>query len=127
MRLAKVLLLAALMTGGAAASNVMHFTVDGKNPDGTAYKGTVSVTELPASGVGQGDRFTVIWDTGDGKVTGIGAVASGDRKTLAVAIVYDGAPGIVLMVEEGGSASGVWAMQGGPGMGTETWTALPPR
>lgn len=117
-------LAAFLVSSAAADADVMVFRVEGKDPGGNAYTGKVTVTEMPKAGVGEGDSFKVVWETGGTPLTGIGVVENANRKLLSIGYVYEGQPGVAVMVEGDGSAAGVWTVIGLNGLGTETWTPM---
>ncbi len=125
MRIGMIVTLAALWAGPALASGTTTFTIEGANPDGSAYGGTVTVTESPAAGVGKGERFIVVWNTGGDPVAGIGVVPEGDGKVLSIAYSVGGHPGIAVMTRGDGKVSGVWTIDDAAGLGTEIWTPVP--
>jgi hypothetical protein len=116
--------LAAILCATAFADDVMNFSLTGVGPDGGTYEGTVVVEELPKEGVGKGDRFQVTWNTGGAPVVGVGVVDGANRNVLAIGYTYNGAAGaaVMLVSNDGKSATGLWAVEGTRGTGTETWT-----
>jgi hypothetical protein len=112
----------AVLLSGTALAETMTYTVAGTDARGGTYGGTVTLEELPKEGVGEGDRFRVTWNTGGAPVVGVGVVDGSNRHALAVAYVFDGQPGVSIMIENAGTLSGLWAVEGSVGTGTEVWT-----
>ncbi len=86
----------------------------GKNPDGSAYTGTVTIKVISDT------TYTIEWKIGSSVLKGFG-MRQGD--TLAATYMLDGQPGLVMYkVQEGGTLSGTWAIKGESGSGSETLT-----
>lgn len=126
MKILLAALIAALLASTALAEANLTFSVAGVDPTGGTYTGTVIVEELPKEGVGSGDSFKVTWNTGGDPVVGVGVVDGRNRNVLAIGYVFNGAPGsaVMLVDDSGASASGLWAVAGATGTGTEVWTAV---
>lgn len=88
------------------------YTVEGQNPDGSTYAGTLALQPAP------GASWLVVWRVGGAQLAGLGLVQAG---VLAVSFVIEGRPGIVVYeVEPNGRLRGVWTTGGG--LGTEMLT-----
>ena len=86
----------------------------GKNPDGSAYTGTVTLKVISDT------TYTIEWKIGDSVLKGFG-MRQGD--TLAATYMLDGQPGLVMYkVQQGGTLSGTWAIKGESGSGSEVLT-----
>ena len=96
----------ATRTGGSGPVDGEYATV-GKNPDGSEYKGTLTVTKAGAG-------FNFVWSNGN---TGFG-VRRGDALTVGFGgtqcsfVAYD--------VKPDGTLEGVWGGAGATQTGTET-------
>jgi len=124
MQFVKSLLAAALLSSTAMADDINKFSVAGQSPGGEPYTATVTREERPKQDVGQGDQFKVTWDFNGSTLEGVGIVSGDNRKVLAIGYILDGQPGVAVMVEADGTATGVWASKTSGGMGTETWTPI---
>ncbi len=122
MRILATAILSLALGGLASASDTDTFAVQGTDPDGSAYTGTVTLTELHLDRQIAGDVFDVVWDVGGQKIVGVGIVDGANRNVLAVAYDFQGAPGVAIMTQDGETAKGVWYVKGAPGAGTEIWT-----
>jgi hypothetical protein len=94
-----------------AADPTGSYEVQGTNPDGSTYSGTVTVTQT-------GKTYKVVWQVGGDTFTGTGI---GDKDFLAISYVYDKDTGLVLLGSDGGNWNGVWAYAGGTKMAKESW------
>lgn len=118
-RIAPILLAiaAVLAVSPAALADLAgQYVIEGKNPQGQAYKGKVAVK--PARGV-----YHVVWKIGNSRHVGTGIL-----KADLFSVVYkspgkDQRPGLVVYeVQDDGSLVGVWVGLGQRQMGRETWT-----
>lgn len=122
MKILSAFALAAILGAGvAAAAGAETFDVSGAGPDGKAYTGTVTLTEIAAPKMA-GQAFSVEWTFGTDKVTGLGIVSKDDAKMLSIGYGTPGHLTVVLMKEDAGKATGTWWSDGLPGTGVETWT-----
>ena len=104
---------AVVLAGTAAlADPVGRYDVQGTNPSGTTYSGTVTVQKT-------GDTFKVVWNIGGTQYTG---TAIGNDDFLAVSYVSGGSTGLALFGEEGDEWKGIWTYAGGTKVGAEVWT-----
>jgi hypothetical protein len=94
-----------------AADPTGSYEVQGTNPDGSTYSGTVTVTQT-------GQTYKVVWQVGGDTFTGTGI---GNKDFLAISYVYDKDTGLVLLGADGGNWNGVWAYADGTKMAKETW------
>jgi hypothetical protein len=99
-----------------AADPVGTFNVEGKNPDGSGYQGTVTVTST-------GQTYQVVWEIAGTSYTG---VAVADKDSLAVSYQSGDSTGVALYKEDGDNWQGVWTFSGGTSMGTEVWKRQAP-
>ncbi len=89
------------------------YGLNGKDPDGSAYTGTVEVLK---SGAGYQVKWTI-----DGSSNFGAALAEGDA--LWVGYVDDGKSGVTKMTKDAsGNLKGPWYRRGGTATGEETWT-----
>jgi hypothetical protein len=104
---------AVVLTGTAAlADPVGKYDVEGKNPSGSTYSGTVSVEKT-------GETFKVTWNVGGTKYIGTGI---GNDEFIAVSYTSGGESGLALFGEQGDEWKGVWTYAGGTKIGAEVWT-----
>lgn len=86
----------------------------GKNPDGSAYTATVTVKIISDT------TFSIEWKM-DGSVTKGFGMRMND--TLSATYMLEGQPGLIIYkVNDDGTMSGIWAIKGQPGNGSETLT-----
>lgn len=92
------------------------YAMTGTNPgDNSAYEGVIEVRRT-------GETYAVTWRFGADETKGIGTLARGSDKTLAVSYDAGQSHGIALFELQGdGSWSGVWSSMGGETLGTEIW------
>lgn len=92
------------------------YAMTGTNPgDNSAYEGVIEVRKT-------GETYAVTWRFGADETKGIGTLARGSDKTLAVSYDAGQSHGIALFELQGdGSWSGVWSSMGGETLGTEIW------
>lgn len=92
------------------------YMCEGKNPDGSAYKGIVEIVKFH-------DSFLVRWTLPDDiSVIGVGIQSNG---VLAVSY-FGGAPGVIVYrIDDGNRMSGEWTMGGtNGGVFSETLTRI---
>ena len=106
-----VAVLGCFATAAFAADPVGSYSVEGKNPSGTSYDGTVTVTST-------GQTYKVVWDIGGTTYTG---TAIGNKDFIGVSYQSGDNTGLALFGEDGGNWQGVWTYAGGTSMGTEVW------
>jgi hypothetical protein len=117
MRLVLVLsLLTAIASASAYAGNQTRYGVEGDNPGGGGYRGTLTITTT-------GDIHRLVWETGSTS-TGLG-VRLGDA--LAVAVGGDECAVVAYRVNAEGGLEGVWATPKAPAVGKQlgSETAVP--
>jgi hypothetical protein len=111
-----VLTAVCVMNSNAAPPDVPElvgtYRCDGKNPDGSAYRGVVEIAKVR-------DTFRVKWTLDDSAVMGVGIYSN---SILAVSY-FGGAPAVVVYKVDGTSLVGEWTMGGIEGaVYTETLT-----
>jgi hypothetical protein len=106
-----VALLGFFATAAFAADPVGTYNVEGKNPSGSTYEGTVTVTKT-------GDTYQVVWEIGSTSYKG---TAIGNKDFIAISYQSGDNTGLALYGEDGGNWQGVWTYAGGTSMGTEVW------
>ena len=108
-------LLGLFMIAPASAQSISgKYAVEGTNPDGSSYRGTVEIT--PTSDT----TCAIDWMTGNTTSQGI---CSRKGSTFAAAYVLGGAFGLVVYeVLDDGSLDGIWTIAGQNGSGTEKLT-----
>lgn len=112
MRSIAFILASLLTTTVALADPSGSYSVEGKSPDGSAYKGAVVISKT-------GDTYKVVWTIGGDKYTG---TAVGDDSFLAVTYKAGGDAGLAVYGREGTGWKGVWTMLGGTKLGAERLT-----
>jgi len=95
-----------------AADPVGSYDVQGNNPDGSKYAGTVTVTQT-------GQTYRVVWKIGSTRYTG---TAIGDKDFLAVSYQSGNQSGLALYGADGDDWKGIWTYSGGTSMGAEVWS-----
>jgi len=86
----------------------------GKNGDGSDYTGTVSVKVISDT------TFSIEWKIGGSVTKGFGMRMN---DTLSATYMLNGQPGLIIYkVQNDGSMSGIWAIRGLSGNGSETLT-----
>jgi hypothetical protein len=106
-----VAVLGCFASAAFAADPTGTYNVQGKNPSGTSYEGTVTVTNT-------GDTYKVVWQVGGSTYTG---TAIGNKDFLGVSYQSGDNTGLALYGEDGGNWNGVWTYAGGTSIGTEVW------
>lgn len=102
----------AVLAPAAAQIRQGLYEIEGKNPDGSDYKGAFALEEAP------GASWYAVWQVGDARLVGLGLIQGG---TLAVSFIVDGRPGVAAYeVEPDGRLRGTWSTGGG--LGTEMLT-----
>lgn len=123
--MARLIVLVALVLaafGGTAltqepqAKNVVGFYLcEGKNPDGSPYRGVVEIAAV-------GGTYLVHWMMSDSETLGVGILRDG---TLSVSY-YGGTPAIAVYKTDGKRLVGEWTMGGAEGVVfSETLTPMP--
>ena len=108
------LLVAALASVPAAAQQIGgRYTVEGTNPDGSAYRGTAEI--LPAGG----RTCRILWNVGS---TWNGVCLVGERSFGATYRSGNASGMAVYDLQPDGSLRGVWILGEGAKSGTETLT-----
>lgn len=103
-----------ISAGADSLTLAPSYKAAGKNPDGSAYTGTVTIKIISDT------TYTVEWKIGDSVLKGFG-MRQGD--TLAATYMLDGQPGLVVYkVQQGGTLNGTWAIKGESGSGSEVLT-----
>ncbi|MDN3568272.1 hypothetical protein ACFQY5_04715 [Paeniroseomonas aquatica] len=111
--LASLALSSALAPGAKAQLRTGSYTVEGQNPDGSAYEGTFELLEGPNA------AWVARWNVGNAQIIGLGLIQGG---MLALSFSVEGRPGIAVYgVEPDGSLRGTWTSGGG--LGTEVLKA----
>jgi hypothetical protein len=90
--------------------------VKGLNPDGTSYRGSLTITKT-------GDTYQLQWEILGRTIKGVGIKVD---NALFVASVYDGSFGVVSYTFEGSRAKGVWTTGGESKLGSETLSRTSP-
>jgi hypothetical protein len=103
--------LSCFATAAFAADPVGSYNVEGKNPSGNSYEGTVTVTKT-------GDTYKVEWKIGDTIYDGTGI---GNKNFIAITYRSGDDTGLALYGEDGGNWKGVYAYAGGTSLGAEVW------
>ena len=103
--------LSCFATAAFAADPVGTYNVEGKNPSGSTYEGTATVTKT-------GETYKVEWEIGNTSYKG---TAIGNKDFIAVTYQSDNGTGLALYGEDGGNWEGVWAHAGATSVGTEVW------
>jgi len=86
----------------------------GKNGDGSSYTGTVAVKIISDT------TFSIEWKLGDSVIKGFGMRMN---DTLSATYMLNGQPGLIIYkVQADGSLSGIWAIKGESGNGSEVLT-----
>ena len=117
MHVLKAGLMVLVMTVGAASAHaegeawVGDYTVDGTNPDGSTYDGTVSIWQT-------GSTYQVEWIIGDQVFNGT-AIEIGD----VLSVGYDGGIAVYGAADKG-TLLGQWSPIGGDLLGTEVLSVL---
>ena len=95
-----------------AADPVGSYDVQGTNPDGSKYRGTVTVSQT-------GQTYRVIWQIGNQRYNG---TAIGDKDFLAISYRSGNESGLALYGAEGDDWKGIWTYSGGTTIGAELWS-----
>ena len=96
----------------AFAQMTGQYKVDGKNPDGSSYKGTASVEKT-------GDTYRIVWMIGGTRTIGTGI---GSNEAIAISYRNSNNTGVVLLAKEGDQYFAVWTYLNGRELGMEKWT-----
>lgn len=98
-------------TVALAADPAGSYEVEGKNPNGSKYEGTVTVTKT-------GETYHVVWEVGGTKFVGTGI---GNKDFIAITYRTGDSTGLALYGQDGDNWAGVWTYAGGTQMGAEAW------
>lgn len=104
-------MLGGLVTAAFAADPVGTYKVQGTNPNGGSYTGTVTVTKT-------GQTYQVVWEIGDTQFEG---TAIGNKDFMAVTYHSGDNTGLALYGEDGGNWRGLWTYAGGTKIASENW------
>ena len=107
-----------LLALSAQAADVLQlapsYKAVGKNGDGSSYTGTVTIKIISDT------TFSIEWKIGSSVTKGFGMRMNDN---LSATYMLDGQPGLVMYkVLADGSMSGIWAIKGQPGNGSEVLT-----
>jgi hypothetical protein len=95
-----------------AADPVGSYDVEGTNPDGSKYTGSVTVSRT-------GQTYRVIWRIGNTRYNG---TAIGDKDFLAISYQSGSQSGLALYGADGDDWKGIWTYSGGTSVGAELWS-----
>jgi hypothetical protein len=110
-----VIALALSMGVGSASAQTVggSYNVQGTNPNGSTYGGTVQITPT-------GSSCRITWQTGSTSSSGICMLAN---KAFAASYILQGQQGLVVYeLQSDGSLKGWWTIAGQTGVGTENLT-----
>jgi hypothetical protein len=104
--------LAVALPAGAADKLTLasRYDATGTNPDGSRYTGTASVKVISDT------TFTIKWTIAGSTYEGFGMRLN---DSLAATYMIDGEPGLIIYNVGGDGLTGVWAIRGHDGAGTE--------
>ena len=106
-------LAATMLCGSAAlADPVGRYSVEGRGPDGGAYRGTATIEAT-------GETYRVVWSIGSQKYVG---TAVGNDDFFAVSYRSGNATGVAVYGKDGAGWLGVWTYSGGTSVGAEKLT-----
>jgi hypothetical protein len=106
----------AVATAANAETLTLHSTynVAGTNPNGSKYTGTADVKVISDA------TFSIQWKIGGSTINGFGMRMN---EALSATYMLNGQPGLVIyQVSKDGTWSGLWAIRGQDGNGTEQLT-----
>ena len=104
----------ALSVAPAVAQEVVNFTIDGTNLDGSTYGGTATITWISDS------TCTIVWNSGPDPVEGI-CMRNGPAFSAGYSM-GDKVGLVIYQVFEDGHMEGLWTIAGTNGLGTEILT-----
>ena len=107
-----IIALALSMAVGSASAQTVggSYNVQGTNPNGSTYGGTVQITPT-------GSSCRITWQTGSTSSSGICMLAN---KAFAASYILQGQQGLVVYeLKSDGSLRGWWTIAGQEGVGTE--------
>ena len=91
-----------------------HYHVAGTNANGSKYSGIADIKGISDT------TFSIVWHIGSATQSGFGMRM---KDTLSATYILNGEPGLIIYrVQGNGSFTGVWAVRGEKGLGTETLT-----
>lgn len=96
----------------AFAQMTGQYTVDGRNPDGSTYKGAAAIEKT-------GDTYKVTWTISGERFIGTGI---GSPEAIAIGYRSGSQTGVALLGKEGENYVMVWAYLNGRQLGSEKWT-----
>lgn len=109
------LILAALPARAETMTLAQHYSVTGKNADGSSYSGKVDVEVISDT------TFSIVWHIAGSVYKGFGMRMN---NSLAATYTIDGDPGLIIYEARDGQLSGLWAIKGQNGSGSETLTPI---
>lgn len=108
-------LLAAVPAQAETMTLASKYAVSGKNPDGSSYSGTADVKIISDT------TFSIVWHISGADYKGFGMRLN---DSLSATYTLDGDPGLVIYQARDGRLSGLWAIRGQNGSGSETLTPI---
>jgi hypothetical protein len=113
-----LIFLAAATAATPAIAETLHlhssYAVAGTNPNGSKYAGTADIKVVSDA------TFTIQWRIGGSTINGFGMRMN---DALSATYMLNGQPGLVIYeVSKDGTLSGLWAIRGQDGNGTENLT-----
>ncbi|MDK9695023.1 MAG: hypothetical protein OEL76_01370 [Siculibacillus sp.] len=108
-RIAGAFLGLALLGSAALADPVGLYSVEGRGPEGNAYRGTATIEAT-------GETYRVVWYVGSSKYVG---TAVGNGEFFAVAYRSGNATGVAVYGKDGNDWLGAWTYSGGTAVGAE--------
>lgn len=113
--LALGLIFAALPAQAETMTLATQYTVSGKNADGSSYSGKADVEVISDT------TFSIVWHIAGSVYKGFGMRMN---DSLAATYTIDGEPGLIIYEARDGKLSGLWAIKGQNGSGSETLTPV---
>ena len=102
----------AALVGSAQAQLPGSFAVNGSNPDGSSYRGSVTVEKTGS------DTFRVTWVVDGTRFVGTGI---GTEEVIAITYRAGSETGVALVAATGNEVGAVWTYAGGTKVGKELW------
>lgn len=113
--LALGLIFTALPAQAETMTLAQHYTVSGKNADGSSYTGKADVEVISDT------TFSIVWRIAGSVYKGFGMRMN---DSLAATYTIDGEPGLIIYEARDGQLAGLWAIKGQNGSGSETLTPV---